>query len=138
MAQRKHLAAEYAPEYEHLLRAAADPLKRETTITFTSAAKAYAMRHKFYAYLRALREEALRPDLCLLANAITVRLEGVFLIVNRSEDDQDLVAIRSALSIPKGTAVPLASAPLQKANNLRERLDTLRTDSRPSPHSFKK
>lgn len=129
-----HLAADYSPEYETLLRAASSHGAKPITLPFTSPSQTLAVRAKLYAYFRALRTEGLRPDLAHLTKLITVTLgeQKLSLTLSLCSQDFDNEAIRLALDLPRtGRAalplLPLAPAP-QKPNDLSKRLANIRAE----------
>jgi len=135
--RRLHLASEYSPEYEHLLRAASAPNATPIALAFASPSQTLAVRAKLYAYFSALRTEALRPDLAHLTSLITVTLgeDRMALTLSLSSQNYDNEAIRAALALPKTPPqLPLPPAP-PATNNLSERLASIRAEKKARKNS---
>ena len=135
--RRLHLASDYSPEYEHLLRAAAAPNAKPITLSFQSPSQTIAVRAKLYAYFRALRDEGLRPDLAHLTSLVTLTLnkKKLSLTLSLSSLDFDNAAIRLALALPPSVPqLPLAPAPAAP-NDLRDKLATIRAEKKHSHNS---
>ena len=135
--RRLHLASDYSPEYEHLLRAATAPNAKPITLAFASPSQTIAVRAKLYAYFRSLRDEGLRPDLAYLTSLITLTLhkKKLSLTLSLSSLDFDNAAIRLALDLPASVPqLPLAPAPAAP-NDLRDKLATIRAEKKSSRNS---
>jgi len=103
-------ATSYGPEYEALLVKAKS--EGSITITLDNPQRAKSLRSKLYAYFTALRKEALRPDLIIIADSLSLLLtgSGEALTLAPASSSWDNVAIRSALGLevtPAGALTPV-------------------------------
>ena len=103
------LAADYPPEFEHLLRACTLPGAAALVIQLPTPVLAISLRSRFYSYLRALRIEATRPDLVQLETIATVSAvpgNPCALRFHLVSNSPDLHAVRAALGFPEGAPLP--------------------------------
>ena len=108
------LAEDYPPEFEHLLRACATPGAPALLIQLPNPILTHSLRSRFYAYLRALRTEATRPDLIQFETIITVSAvhgNPCALRFHLVSDSPDLHAVRTALGFTDNIPLPPLPAP---------------------------
>lgn len=122
----------YPAEFEHLLLRAAT---EAVLFTFPTAARTMRFRHRFYAYMKAVRETEQRPDLKPMAKTVGMLLaaDSLSLTVGVSCDCWEGELIRSVLGIEKGAeALPAVAAVLPTGTSaeglakLQEKLAELR------------
>lgn len=98
----------YPPEFEHLLQRAATGM---VEFTFPTSAKAMRFRHRFYAYMKLLRDTNARPDLTKQAIAVGIRMseDRCSLSIGPEHDSWEGELIRGVLGFERGapTAVVL-------------------------------
>ncbi len=97
----------YPPEYEQLLLRAHEATSLgdgQFLIPLESSSAAHSLKAKVYSYFSALRGEATRPDLTILAHDLSLRVQDKSLCIFRKEDSWDAEALRSALGLSKGFA----------------------------------
>lgn len=93
---------QYPPEFEHLLLKSATGL---VEFSFPTSARALRFRHRFYAYMKLLRDNPnLRPDLVAAAKAVGIRMsdDRCILRIAPEHDSWEGELIRSVLQFEKG------------------------------------
>lgn len=100
----------YPPEFEHLLHHAAGEV---VSLDFLTTARAVRFRHRFYSYMKLIREGPDRPDLRPQANVVQLALseDHLTLSLGPLHDSWEGQLIRDTLHFAKGA--PTAAAVLQ-------------------------
>lgn len=101
--------AAYGPEYEHFLHQF--KVKGQVVIHLTSPGHAATLRGKLYAYFKALRKVNERPDLIAIVDSLSLTIDGSSLVAFPVEDSWDNCALRDALGLEKGAALPQPPVP---------------------------
>jgi hypothetical protein len=126
MAKKRSLL-DFGREFEALLTRAHSALasgQSEFTVQFDSPEIAHSVRFNTYAYFKALRNSADRPDLTAMCQSISMRLASSAVVFYRSIDSNAAMAIRTALQLPStDSGVSISTAP---ASGLDGNLDRLR------------
>ena len=102
--------ATYGPEYEHFLLQF--KAQGHVTIPLPSPGHAATFRGKLYAYFKALRKANTRPDLITIVDSLSLTIDSNAVCAFPIEDSWDNCALREALGLEKGAALP-AATPLQ-------------------------
>lgn len=87
----------FGPEYEALIHRAFSSHHPLPIVCLTEK-QANSLRHRIYAFFRALKSEGMRLDLIEKANGLTVSSSGKTLYLLHKRDSWDHVAIREALT----------------------------------------
>jgi hypothetical protein len=127
---RRNALNSFGPEFEQLLLQATNALRKgqqEYAVEFSSQKACHSVKFRMYAYMKALRESADRPDLTALQTNLSLRAVSCSLYFYRSGDDLDAKAIREALNLPDGFADgPSSAGVVNPESPLSENLERLR------------
>ena len=104
----------YPPEFEHLLLRAAVALVR---FDFPTSTQAMRFRHRFYAYMKLLRESGMRPDLEPAAALVQIVMSSGNKVLELApmHDSWEGVLIREVLQLERGAPTEAAVAAAQDA-----------------------
>lgn len=105
--------ATYGPEYEHFLLAFKS--QGQVVVPLPTPGHAATFRGKLYSYFSALRKAASRPDLIAIVDSLSLTIENCSVCAFPIEDSWDNCALRDALGLEKGAALPPADLPLPAA-----------------------
>jgi hypothetical protein len=100
--------AAYGPEYEHFLLTF--KAQGRVTIPLPSPGHAATFRGKLYAYFKALRKSSQRQDLIAIVDSLSLTIDGCSVCAFPIEDSWDNCALRDALGLKKGAALPTADS----------------------------